>query len=57
MGYSVAHTDKINGEKQNAQSLSGSIVPYKFENAKWKGFMMGFPEGYSDGYSEINPNE
>lgn len=57
IGYSIAHTDKINGEKQNAQSLAGSIVLYKFGSAKWKGFMMGFPEGYSDGYSEINPNE
>lgn len=52
IGYSIGHTDKVNGEMQEIQELAGSIVPYEVGNAKWKGFMMGFPKGYSDGYSE-----
>lgn len=54
IGYSIGHTDKTNGKKQESQQLAGSIVPYELGNAKWKGFMMGFPEGYSDGYSGKN---
>ena len=54
IGYSIGHTDKANGEEQDSQELAGSIVPYEFGNAKWKGFMMGFPEGYLDGYSGNN---
>lgn len=50
VGYSIGYTDKLNGEKQESQTLAGSIVPYEVGSAKWKGFMMGFPEGYSNGY-------
>ncbi len=57
IGYSIGYTDKNNDKKQNSQKLADNIVPYKFGNAKWKGFMMGFPEGYSDGYSENNSIE
>lgn len=51
IGYSIGHTDQANGEQQDSQELAGSIAPYEFGNAKWKGFMMGFPEGYADGYT------
>lgn len=51
IGYSIGYTDGMNGEKQDSQELAGSIAPYAFGEAKWKGFMMGFPEGYSDGYA------
>ena len=57
IGYSIGHTDKVSGEKQNSQVLAGSIVPYEFGNAKWKGFVMGFSKGYSDGYSADNLTE
>lgn len=51
IGYSIGHTDQANGEQQDSQELAGNIAPYEFGNAKWKGFMMGFPEGYADGYT------
>ena len=57
VGYSIGHADNLHGEKQNSQTLAGSIVPYEFGNAKWKGFMMGFPEGYADGYAGSTPVE
>jgi len=54
IGYSVGYTDNAIGEKRNSQALAGSIVPYEFGSAKWKGFMIGFPEGYSEGFDGID---
>ena len=51
IGYSIGHTDKATGEKQNSQKLASSIVPYEIGSAKWKGFMLSFTKGYSDGFN------
>ena len=53
-GFSIGHTDNLSGEKQESQTLAGGIVPFEVGSAKWKGFMMGFPEGYTDGYNSNN---
>ena len=57
VGYTIGHTDKANGEMQESQTLAGNIVPYEVGSAKWKGFMMGFPEGYSDGHGSNDTAE
>jgi rod shape-determining protein MreC len=49
VGYSIGYADQIGGKTQASQSLAGSLNPYRYGNARWKGFMMGFPAGYEEG--------
>ncbi len=52
-GYCMGRTDKASGVKADSQTLGSVVVPYEYGNAKWKGFVMGFPTGYDDGFSGV----